>query len=237
MKAAKPSIYGLDEFGISIAQPTSLGSAKIKLHAHLRHVNEKSLFKLKPGQRLEKMKRHYELLLSRVKKNWSDGPLDISWIRRQPRGFSAYVEARRVSCLLRMPEIRFIWLIEIPGRERVAVKPRERWFAVQARFAIQVEGQTTGLQSYEDRIVLVKAASFEQAKSKLQPEFKQYATPYLNPRGFMVRWAFERVLDGYEIGDEEIDPRGMEVFSVLARRRMKPEFAWKTKTQKQVDAK
>jgi hypothetical protein len=97
------------------------------------------------------------------------------------------------------------------------------------RFAIQMEGQTTGLQDYEDRIVMVKARSSEDAENKLQPEFKQYGTPYLNPHGFMARWAFERVLDVYEIWDEEIDPRGVEVFSVLAQRRMKPEHAWKTK--------
>jgi hypothetical protein len=237
MKARKPSIYGLDEFGLSMAQLTSLGSAKIKLHVSLRHVNEKALFKLPPSQRLEKMKRYYELLLSRVKRNWRDGPLDISWIRRQPRGFSASVEAKRVSRLLRMPEIDSIWLHEIPGRERVSAKPKERWFAVKARFAIQVEGQTMGLQSYEDRIVIVQAASFEEAKRKLQPEFRQYATPYLNPRGLMVRWSFERVLDGYEIADEEIDPRGVEVFSALAQRRMKPEFAWKLKRKEQVNTK
>jgi len=84
---------------------------------------------------------------------------------------------------------------------------------------------------------MVKAISFEDAENKLQPEFEQYGTPYLNPHGFMARWAFERVLDVYEIGDEEIDPRGVEVFSVLGRRRMKPEYAWKTRRKEQVHAK
>lgn len=128
-----------------------------------------------------------------------------------------------------MPEISGIWLDEIPGRKRVNAKPKELWFSVKARFAIQVEGQRTGMQSYEDRIVMVKAISFEDAESKLQPKFKKYGMPYLNPHGFMARWKFERVLDVYEVGDEEINPRGVEVFSVLTQRRMKPEHAWKTK--------
>jgi len=237
MNAKRPSIYRLDEFGSSIAQLISLGSVRIKLHVSLRHINEKPLFKLKPDQRMEKMKRHYELLLSRVKQNWSDGPLAIGWTRRQPRSFDALVEARHISRLLRMPEIDGIWLLEIPGRKPVRVKPKERWFAVKARFAIQVEGQRTGLQSYEDRIVIVKDASLEDAESKLQPQFEQYATPYLNPRGFMVRWAFERVLAGYEIFDAKSDPQGVEVFLVLLRRRMKPDFEWKTKRKEQVDVK
>jgi len=237
MKTKGPSIYRLDEFGLSLGQLTSLGSAKIKLHVCLRHINEKSLFKYQPSQRIQKMKRHYETLLSRVKKKWSDGPIDITWIRRQPRGFNATVEAKRVSCLQQMPEIFGIWIDEIPGRKRISAKSRERWFAVQARFAIQVEGQKTGIQSYEDRIVMVRAISFEDAENKLQPEFKQYGTPYLNPHGYMARWAFERVLDVYEIGDEKIDPRGMEVFSVLAQRRMKPKYAWKIKRKDRVPAK
>ena len=237
MKAKKPLIFWLDEFGLSLGQLTSLGSAKIKLHVHLRHINEKTLFNFKPSQRIEKMKRHYELLLSRVKKKWSDGPLDVDYTKRQPRGFSAFVEARRISRLLQLPEISSIWLDEIPGRKRVSAKPEERWFSVKARFAIQVEGQRTGMQSYEDRIVMVRATSIQDAENKLQPEFEQYGTPYLNPHGYMVRWKFERVLDVYEVGDEKIDPRGVEVFSLLAQRRMKPKYMWKAKHKDQVHAK
>lgn len=234
MKANKPSVYWLDEFGLSLNQLTSLGSLKVELHVYLRHIDEKRLFRFKPSQRAERIEEHYESLLSRVKKNWRDGPIQISWTRRQPRGFSASVEARHVSRLLRMPEIGSIWLNEIPGRKRKSVKPKECWFAVQARFAIQVEGQTSGLQTYEERIVMVKAFSFEDAERRLQPEFKEYGTPYLNPYGFMARWKFERVLDVYEIGDEKIDPRGIEVFSVLKRRRVKPEFAWRAKPKERV---
>ncbi len=78
---------------------------------------------------------------------------------------------------------------------------------------------------------MVKAISFEDAEKKLQPGFKQYGTPYLNPYGYMVRWTFERVLDVYEMGDEKIDPQGVEVFSSLAECRMKPEYAWKQKAK------
>jgi hypothetical protein len=52
----------------------------------------------------------------------------------------------------------------------------------------------------------------------------------------MVRWEYERILDVYGILDEKIDPRGVEVFSELARRRMKPEFAWKPKPKEKVHA-
>ncbi|HEY1661265.1 MAG TPA: DUF4288 domain-containing protein [Verrucomicrobiae bacterium] len=237
MKAKRPSIYWLDKFGLSIGQLTSLGRVKIKFHAYLRHINEKSLFRFKPSQRIEKTKRHYELLMSRVKSKWSHGPVKITYTRRQPRSFSASIEARSVAHLLRMPEIHSIWLDEVSRRKPVNAKPQECWFSVKARFAIQIEGKRTGMQSYEDRIVMVKATCFEDAENRLQSEFKKYEAPYLNSHGHMVRWKFERVLHVYEVGDEIIDPRGVEVFSVLARRRIKPEYAWKVKHKKQVHAK
>ena len=68
------------------------------------------------------------------------------------------------------------------------------------------------MQSFEDRIVMVKAVSFEDAEKSLLPEFKEYGMPYLNPDGLMVWWALERILDVYEVGDEKISPQGIEVF-------------------------
>ena len=222
MRTKRATIYGLPEFGLTLGQLSALGGTRIKLRAYFRHLDEGPLFKLRPSQRNERIKNHYETLLSRVKRKWNAGGLEISCIGNQPRGFGANVEARRVSELLRMPEISDIWLDEIPGRKRRCPSPRKIWFAVRARFAIQVEGQTTGLQTYEDRIVLIRAFSPEDAKRMLRPEFRRYGRPYLNPDGLMVRWAFERVLDVYEILEEAIDPRGTEVFSALAHRRMKP---------------
>ena len=234
MKAKQPSIYWLDEFGLKLNQLTSLGSLKIKLHVYLKHIDEKSLFRFKPKERAAKTKAHYESLLTRVMARWKDGPIKVSWTRRQPRGFSASIEARYVHKLLKMPEIGSIWLDEIPGRKRRCLKLQEKWFAVQARFSIQVEGQVKGFQSYEDRIVMVRAISFEDAEKRLLPEFREYGSPYLNPYGYMARWHFEKVLDVYEVGDEQIDPKGVEVFSVLNRRRMKPEYIWKPTRQDRI---
>jgi hypothetical protein len=237
MKASKPLICGLDEFGLSLAKLSSLGSVKLKLHVCLRHIDERSLFKFKPSQRIEKIKRHYELLLSRVKKKWIDGPLDVDCTGEQPRDFSASVEPERLSRIARMSEIGRIRIDKVPGRKRRFVKPKERWFAVKARFGIQVEGQMKGLQTYEDRIVVVKAIGLEDAEKKLQPKFKRYGDPYLNSQGFMVRWAYERVLDVYEILEERLDPQGGEVFSTLAERRMKLKYVWKPKRKEKAHAK
>ena len=229
MKTKRPSIYWLEEFGLSLKQLTMLGRLKVKLHVYLRHVNEKSLFRFTPSQRARRTREHYDALFSQVEREWRDGPIQVTRAGREPRGFIAVVEARRVSGLLRLRGIGSIWIDGVAGRKRKESKPKQRWHAIQARFAIQIEGQTSGLQTYEDRIVMVKAFDVEDAKRRLRPGFKEYGKPYLNPYGFMVRWKFERILDICEIVDEEIDPIGGEIFSVLKQRRVKPEFVWRTK--------
>ncbi len=95
------------------------------------------------------------------------------------------------------------------------------WFAVQARFALQVEGQTKGMQIYEGRIVLLKASNSDAARRKLGRNIKEYGQPYLNSKGYMVRWAFEKILDNYELLADNIEPDGTKVFSVLSARRLK----------------
>jgi len=119
--------------------------------------------------------------------------------------------------------VDFIRIRSVQGKAMTRSKRRpERFdFCVHARFAIQVEGLTGGMQTYEDRMVLVKAADVDDAVCRLRPQFVRYAEPYLNRSGEMVRWAFEKILDVYETPEREIDARGTEVY-----RKMRPEFVW-----------
>jgi hypothetical protein len=100
------------------------------------------------------------------------------------------------------------------------------FYAVRARVAIQIEGETEGFQTIEDRIVLVRARSFEDAEERLASEWESYGEPFLNSRGERVRWHLEEVVDVYDLLTNKIDPKGTEVYSRLSRRKMKPEFEW-----------
>jgi hypothetical protein len=84
-----------------------------------------------------------------------------------------------------------------------------------------------GKQSTEDRFVLVRASSFEDAKKRLNRQWRKYATPYLNSDGQMVSWSLDRVIDVYDIGETELDPAGTEVYSKLGQRRMRPKYVWR----------
>jgi len=74
---------------------------------------------------------------------------------------------------------------------------------------------------------LVRAASWQDAKKRLERHWREYATPYLNSEGEMVSWSLDRVIDVYETGETQIDPAGTEVYSKLGKRRMRPEYVWR----------
>ncbi len=93
--------------------------------------------------------------------------------------------------------------------------------------AIQVEGETRGLQTVADRFVLVRAWDFKDAERRLARMWKSYAEPYLNAGGQAVRWQLEKIVDVFSLSEDQIDPSGTEVYSSLSQRRLKPEHVWK----------
>lgn len=57
-------------------------------------------------------------------------------------------------------------------------------------------------------------------------EFRQYEMLSLTTTGEFFRWTFEAILDIYETFIDAVDPDGMEVYSEMKTRRMKPEYEW-----------
>jgi hypothetical protein len=127
----------------------------------------------------------------------------------------------------RLPGVGHIWVRGVEGLRRSRGKPQEEWFAVRGRVMIQVEGQKKGLQSYEDRILLVRAPSSRDAERRAVREFFDYAKlVYLNRAGRMIRWKLEKIIDVYETDMKDLDPKGTEVWSSLHSRRMRKEYEW-----------
>jgi hypothetical protein len=101
------------------------------------------------------------------------------------------------------------------------------WFCVWGIVAIQVEGQRSGRMTVEDRFVLVKAFGVDDAVERLGPAWKQYAEPYLNPEGSLVRWQPVEIKDVFGLSDDTLSPEGTEVYSRLRSVRLKPEYRWR----------
>ena len=58
--------------------------------------------------------------------------------------------------------------------------PTDKYFSVKARFGILIEGQTSGLKEYEEKIVLIKAAHENEAEERAVKLLPTLEEPYLN---------------------------------------------------------
>jgi Domain of unknown function (DUF4288) len=223
----KPRVHGLDDFRLTLADLTRLGDRPVRLSVQLVGQSVSALRHLRPTQRDARLRKALANQLERLKRRFQT----ISFVSRGKRKASwtidAIVPARRVLELASKPEVKHVQLDTIEGRRKKPSRRGPSWFCVWGVVAVQIEEQSKGLITLEDRLVLVRANDPDEAQRKLQREWSNYARPYLNPYGYLVRWQLINVRDVYELYEDQLDPRGTEVFSRLRKVRLRPEYRWR----------
>jgi hypothetical protein len=148
-----------------------------------------------------------------------------------PTYVEATIEARHLSRVAKMRDVIHVTVTEIPGRPVRALWPRTRrtgrdWYGVEMRFAVQVEGERRGRQLIENRWVLIRAATEDEARERAERYAAHEEVLYLNQSGRLVRWTLEAILDIYDMIDEPSQRGGCEVFSRLRQRNLSRAFEW-----------
>jgi hypothetical protein len=183
-----------------------------------------------PAKRKNRLAAQLRAKYQALKAALPPGPFEKLGSHYRPAGIRRRLPLRQLPALLGLAAVEGIWVEEIEGLiPRPPVADPKCW-SIKARFAVQIEHETTGLQLVEERILLIAAFDEEEARQKLQPTFAGYAEPYLNSDGYLVRWQFEAFLDAYEVAAGPLagllGPEGLEVFSQTSHRRLTPERAW-----------
>ena len=168
--------------------------------------------------------RRYERLRARL----SSYDFETKYFNGDPMSVLVTVPAKEVHAILDLSCVDRVNILRIKGgpRKRSTKHKAPAWFAVKARFVIQDEGQTRGMQDYEERILLVQARSAKDAERKALRAFRRDESLSLTTTGHFFRWTFDTILDIYKTFIDEIDPSGTEVYSEMKKRRMKPEYEW-----------
>lgn len=234
-------IGDLERFGLTESSFRHLGSRKVEASIHLRTYDlTRAIRKLPPSKRfaymaaraegwIQKLRSRYPGVLFRVK----DSKVSTSDARgqRPPSTLLVHGSAHKILKLACLPETGSVWLTKVGSRRPRPAKhdPQLGWYCVRALVVIRIEGETSGAQATEDRFVLVRALSFEDATKRLRRQWREYARPYLNSDGRMVSWQLDHVVDVYFACETDIDPAGTEVYSKLYRRRMRPKYVWRPK--------
>jgi len=191
----------------------------------VREPSQRLVFDLPASQRMAALKRirqsRMKALASALRR------LDSIEVVPTSHGLRCKLRVADLDRLRKVPGMSYVWIRRVEGLKRVAAKPGDEWYAVRGRVMIQIEGQRKGLQKFEDRIVLVRARTYEEAERRAMREFKAYAqNVYLNSRGRKIRWQLEKIVDMYETDLKDLDPKGTEVWSSLHSRRIRREFEW-----------
>jgi hypothetical protein len=224
----KARLSGLDDFGLTPESFWQLNpKTRVRVEIDVPYPNIQLFAPLAPGERKNRIHASMERAARRILKAW---PGSLPEIARsdtgRPHRLSGWLLLSELRKLVRMAATRRVWVNEI-GRRKKRRKKQLDWYAVLARFAIQIEGQRAGLQGFEDRTVIVRAWDNDDAIRRLHREFDGYVTPYLNLSYELVRWQFEKVLEVQWLSiDDSPDPKGAEVFSTMRSRRMRREFEW-----------
>lgn len=145
--------------------------------------------------------------------------------KKKPRGIKLKSGAPIINSILRL---KFIDKSLITGVEVKKARPGESYFCFKTIFQIQIEGKVKGVQTYEERFILVKAENLDKAEKKLRKEVKTREEPYLNAQGQLVRWKFESIEERYHtfIESKNDFDRPVEVFSKLKTRKLKKDNIW-----------
>jgi hypothetical protein len=232
---SKGWIYELEQYGLTPAEFRRLGTTPVRIKlsipicpdvypgpSRFRKLLAKSPEERRAGVHAWRVRQYEKLCVEMAPYKF-----ETEYYNGDPVAMRVTVPAKDVRPLLDLLCVDRLNILHIEGRRRKRPAKREPgWFAVKARFVMQLEDETRGMQDYEDRILLVQARSFKDAERKAMREFRRYGMLTLITTGHFFRWTFEAILDVYETYIDEMDPTGMEVYSEMRTRRLKPEYQW-----------
>jgi hypothetical protein len=217
------SLFNMDDW---ILDKTPVKNTFADISINLIYPDYQQFLQFKPKERIKKIDEYLAGNLARlVKLNLFDDYV-IEGTKKRPIGIKTKV---KLSLLTKLSKLDFVnvRIISIDNATKVKkeVAPVDSFFCVRMTVAIEVENLKTKIQDFEQRFVMIKAESFEDAYSKIEKNKDDYATPYLNSDGRLVRWRIESFDDCFAIG--AIEPadlnnaEGIEVYSKLKTRKRK----------------
>lgn len=217
-------VLGLDDWIFDKAVPDSERMTQVGIH--LLYPDTKVWFDLTPPERkarinLDQSEKFQKLIDLKLSHQYT-----VIGEKRNPRGIKIKITYTKLQDIANFDFIGTIHIESIDYATKIKSKPTLRFFCVKMTVAVEVEGHVKGMQTIEDRFVIIKAKSSDDAYNKLEKKKDDYAEPYLNSDGGLVRWKIESFDDCYETyiqtSDDFNKPEGVEVYSKLRGRRIKP---------------
>lgn len=188
---------------------------------HLQYPDIISLVDLKPKKRIKAIDQDQLSKLSTLISLGNFSDYEVIGTLKRPKGIKVTLT---LSELQRIDGDQLISGITIHSVENAKIrvmksKSIKQFFCVKMTVLVEVENVKSKKQDIEERFLLIKAASCEDAIEKLELQKEQYATPYLNSIGRLVRWRIVSFDDCYETDITSLKDiesvKGVEIYSKL----------------------
>jgi len=206
----------------------------VDVSIHLKYPDTKPLIKHSPTERKDKIKQTLADNFKRLLNTKLFDNYTVIGTRTKPSGIQTKIQYSVLKKISKRDFVGNIFINNITHAKKIRPKQTaNNFYCVKMTVAIEVEGRKRGLQTIEDRFVLIKANSFDDAYKKVEKHKKKYAEPYLNQYGELVRWKIESLDDCFSTDINSFDdlnnPEGVEVFSVLKKRKLTAKRRWSVK--------
>lgn len=226
-------IYDLEEWHLNQKVPDEKRTASVRVH--LKYIDLKKVTDLTPKERVKGIDNHFKESFSKLLNTGLFEKYKLIGNKRRPTGVETTILIKDIERLAKNSFVESIFINSVKGGRKVERTEPARFFCIKMTVAIQIESIKKGIQTYEERYVLIKAKSSDEAYRKIERHKKKYEEPYLNPQGQLVRWKVESLDDCYVTDivtcDDFNDPEGAEVFSILKRRKLTKDRYWDGKTE------
>jgi len=228
------NINGLEQWAKDKNIPDSRRFVEVTIY--VKYPDQEQFRQFEPKERLKKIDEyHRECIRQLIALNLFENYETIG-TKKRPRGVKTRVKYTLLNKFSKL-NLNYSTHVEAVGdaiKLEDAPQSEQRYYAVKMTVVIEIEGVLSKKQSIEERIVVVKASSYQDAYDRLDKNKDDYAQPYLNSDGRFVRWrieSFDDCCDTDAVTIEDFDkPEGVEVYSKLKSRKSKQQVAWDGKS-------
>ncbi|MDD7987154.1 DUF4288 domain-containing protein [Lentisphaera marina] len=224
----KTNIHNLSRFDLTFEDLNNT-NYELYIRAHFKYPEIDDFIKYTPEKRKKLLSKFCRNQLKEITENLDQNNYQIIGKKNDPRGIEGWFTS---SDLLKLTKCSAIFVEKIKGKKetnkQVNESPIIGWFSVTALYAIQIENQEKGLQTQEERTMIVRAHDTEEAIQKVKRESKSYSEPYLNGDFKLVRWKLIEIID-VEFMEYEFQDDVIEVSSHRYDKKIKKNMIWNNK--------
>jgi len=182
---------------------------------------------LAPKERIIQIDKHYKDQLKKILSLKLFEDVEITGSKKRPQGIKGNILFLHLNDISNLSLFASVNINSITGAKKVEfIEPHvSKYYCVKMTVVIEIEGVSNKMESIEERMVLIKATSREDAYAKLDSQKEAYAEPYLNSDGRFVKWRIDSFDDYYETDISTFqdleNPEGVEVYSKFKTRKRK----------------